>query len=460
MSAPDVAAAATAAAAFRPYRLATRLALLFSGLASLILVLLGFYLSSQLQHAMQAYDRLELGERLAALTEQVRQPTADSKGALSQALAQHTFGRPRMLMWVMVDGAPLAATTAQQPPVQSGQSTLTDAAGEPLYLIVERRPAALADGRPAELVAAVDHDMPQSYTRRFVLNLVAGFAVAIVLIALLAGFSAWLATAPLRAVARQAGRIDPTQLHHRLADTGLPLEIVPLVRAFNGALDRVEEGYRRLETFNADIAHELRTPLQNMIGQAEVALSRARSASEYAEVLRSLLEEADHLRRMAADMLFITSADGGALETEPIDIAKEFELVLGYFEASADERGLRLQSQGTGSLVANRGLVRRALTNLVDNALKYGAAGSTVVVQAFEEDGALALAVRNQGSDIPAPLLPRLFDRFVRGELSRAGEGGAGLGLAIVRTIMQRHGGSVGVTSLDGRTEFKLRFPR
>jgi two-component system heavy metal sensor histidine kinase CusS len=444
----------------RAYRLATRIAALFTALASLILVLLGVYLANQMQHTMQAYDRLELGERLDALEQRVRQPIYDPAAQLSQTLAQQTVGRPRMLLWVMAAGAPLAATTPQAPPTRSGQSTLTDAAGEPLYLIVERRTVRLADGRSAELVAAVDHDMPESYIRRFVAHLVAGFAIAIVLIAMLAGYTAWRATAPVRLVAMQAGRITPRHLQHRLAPAGLPLEILPLVQAFNGALDRVEEGYQRLEAFNADIAHELRTPLQNMIGQAEVALSRPRTASDYREVLQSLLEEADHLRRMAADMLFITTADHTALGVEAINAAQEIDVVMSFFEATAEERALQLERQGHCVFVANRLLVRRALTNLVDNALKYSAPATTVLIRAFDDDGVAALLVRNEGVDIPAQLVPRLFDRFVRAESSRARAGGAGLGLAIVRTIMQRHGGTVSVTSHGGCTEFVLRFPR
>lgn len=443
----------------RAYRLATRIAVLFTALATLILVVLGVYLSSQMQRTMQAYDRLELGERLEALARRAAEPLDDPAAQLARSLTEQTLGRPRMLMWVMVDGATLAATTHQAPPLRSGQSTLTDASGEPLYLIVERRPSRLADGRAAELVAAVDHDMPQSFIRRFVVNLVAGFAVAIVLIAMLAGTTAWRATAPLRLVAQQAHRIDTRNLRHRLGPERLPLEIVPLIEAFNGALERVEEGYQRLEAFNADIAHELRTPLQNMIGLAEVALGRPRPAAAYREVLQSLLEEAEHLRRMAADMLFITTADHAELGVEAIDAAQEIDVVLGFFEATADERGLRLEREGACTVVANRLLVRRALTNLVDNALKYSAPGSTVQVRAFDEAEAAALAVRNQGADIPAPLLPRLFDRFVRAESSRARAGGAGLGLAIVKTIMQRHGGTVGVTSQGGVTEFVIRFP-
>jgi two-component system, OmpR family, heavy metal sensor histidine kinase CusS len=261
--------------------------------------------------------------------------------------------------------------------------------------------------------------------------------------------------------AQQAQRIDPAQLQHRLSAHGLPHEIAPLVQAFNDALDRVEQGYRRLETFNADIAHELRTPLQNMIGQTEVALSRTRDAEAYRDVLQSLLEEADQLRRMTADMLFITSVQAGTVSTELIEARQEVDLVLGFFEASSEERGVRINAEGRVTLRANRGLIRRALTNLVDNALKYSAPGSGVHVQLHDEPGPVPhglIAVRNNGPEIPADLLPHVFDRFVRGEAHRATAGGAGLGLAIVRTIMQLHGGSVSATSSKGQTEFVLRF--
>lgn len=440
--------------------LSTRVAWSFALMTALILACLGAYLNHRMLQTTQAYDRLELNERLDAIAAIVAAAdTADARLALSQALRQQTFGRPRMLMWILVDGVAWASTTPQPPPLRTGPSTLADASGEPLYLVVVRRQAELADGRHAELVAAVDHDMSDAFMRRFYLDLALGFLAAIGLIGGLGWLIVWRAASPLRAAALHARQIDPDQLGRRVPVAGLPREAAPLVEAFNQALDRVEDGYRRLETFNADIAHELRTPLQNMIGQAQVVLSRPRSSDVYVDVLQSLLEEADQLRRMTADMLFITSSAGARLTTEPVDVLSQVTAVLAFFEISAEERGIRLQAAGTAVIEANASLLRRALSNLVDNALKYASPASEVAVDVTIAGQECRVVVANDGPEIPPEQLPRLFDRFWRGQSHRDDSGGAGLGLAIVRTIMQMHGGRVDARSRQGRTAVTLRFP-
>jgi two-component system heavy metal sensor histidine kinase CusS len=451
---------ASAGGAQATYGLSARVALSFALLTSLILVGLGSYLNYRMLQTMQAYDQLELNERLDALAARAVQASADAQGDLTRFMAQQTLGRPRMLLWVVIDGSTWVATTSQAPPERTGPSALVDAHGEPLYLVVARRTARLADGRDAELVAAVDHDMPEAFMRRFYIDLALGFIAATGLIGGLGWLIAWRAVGPLRSIAGHAQRIDPVQLQLRLPLAGLPREVAPLVHAFNQALDRVQDGYRSLENFNADIAHELRTPLQNMIGQAQVALSRPRSAEAYQEVLTSLLEEAEQLRRMASDMLFITSAGGARLQREPIDAVQEVAAVLAFFEASAEERGLVLSHAGAVRVEAHRGLLRRALSNLVDNAVKYAAPGSTVTVRTYATESHGCVAVSNEGARILTAQLTHLFDRFSRGESHRPAAGGAGLGLAIVRTIMQLHGGHVDVSSTEAATEFVLRFPR
>lgn len=269
---------------------------------------------------------------------------------------------------------------------------------------------------------------------------------------------------PVRRMADTAYRISADRLSARLDARQVPSELEQLATAFNAMLARLEDSFTRLAAFSSDLAHELRTPVHNLMGQTQVALSRPRSVEEYRGVLESNLEECERLSRMIADMLFLAKADHAqlALKAEAVDLRAELDKVVEFYQAHAEERELRVVCEGTGSVLADRALVRRAIGNLLSNALKHTPEGGEIRARLSAESGALTLVVSNPGPGIPAPHLARVFDRFYRIDSARgSAEEGSGLGLAIVKSIMELHGGSVHVSSEPGQlTSFTLVFPK
>jgi two-component system heavy metal sensor histidine kinase CusS len=196
--------------------------------------------------------------------------------------------------------------------------------------------------------------------------------------------------------------------------------------------------------------------------QTQVALSGARSNEEYREVLYSSLEEYERMAQMIGDMLYLAQADHGLLKPglAEVDLAAETRGLFEYFEAWAEERGVALALHGSATVLGDRLMLRRALSNLVANAIRHTPPGQGVQVSLGTEAGAATVAVANPGPEIPAQLLSRLFDRFYRIDPSRQRTGdGAGLGLAIVKSIVEAHGGSISVTSEDGKTTFLIKLP-
>jgi two-component system heavy metal sensor histidine kinase CusS len=268
---------------------------------------------------------------------------------------------------------------------------------------------------------------------------------------------------PLHRVAAQAALINPINLAIRLPEHDAPRELQQMVAVFNAMLDRIATGYERLSQFSADLAHEIRTPVGALIGQTQVALNRTRSPGEYQQVLESNLEELNRLRLIVDNILFLAQADHAALEVErtPLAMAEELHGIAEYFEGLADEAGLRFTVQASGSARVNAALCRRAIHNLVVNALRYSAPGSTIRLIGDQADGVSTIAVENDGVPIPAEQLGRLFDRFYRADAARGRPAeSSGLGLAIVKAIMDLHGGEARVScSPSGTIRFSLHFP-
>ncbi|MDB5872534.1 MAG: hypothetical protein JWQ07_1976 [Ramlibacter sp.] len=260
---------------------------------------------------------------------------------------------------------------------------------------------------------------------------------------------------PLRDLSDEAAGIEPGALSRRLAAHQGSSELIPLVESFNHALDRVEDAYRRLEGFSADVAHELRTPLAVLISGAEVTLSRERPAPELQDALSSQLEELRAFAAMVNDMLFLAQADRGALAQNLVGVSLREEAlgVADYMEALVADSGRRLQVEGDSQARVNPALVRRALVNLVANALRHAPEGETVVVRLDRTDQGARVSVCNPGPPIPDEVRARMFDRFWRGEASRARSTERyGLGLAIVRAVARMHGGEAFADSRAGVT--------
>lgn len=317
------------------------------------------------------------------------------------------------------------------------------------------------DGRA--LTAAIVLDI--SHHLHFIDAFKRGVAIAMTLAALLTAGLGWLAVhsglLPLRRMTDLATSLSANRLDQRLPETGLPPEIRVLAVAFNAMLDRLEDSFRRLSEFSSDIAHELRTPVSNLLTQTQVALSRPRTAAEYREVLQSSVEEYERLARMIGDMLFLAKADNKllALDLENVDLGEEAGKLVEFYGILAEEQNTRLEVAGSATTTGDRLMLRRALSNLLSNAIRHSPAGSTVTIKLANDSTNATMAVENPGS-IPAEHLPRLFDRFYTGDPARrAGGEGVGLGLAIVRSIVEAHGGKISAMSEEGVTRFAVYLP-
>ncbi len=270
---------------------------------------------------------------------------------------------------------------------------------------------------------------------------------------------------PLRHLVAQTAGLVAARAGQRLDGSAQPTELQPLIAQFNELLDRVSAAYARMEAFNADAAHELNTPLANLVSSCELALRRSRGEAELQDTLASNLEELRRLAGIVADMLFLAQADRGvAARSEHLpSLAALAEGVLEFHEAAFLEAGLAGGVQGDAGAVADARLLRRALSNLLGNATRHAAPGSLVQVRigaAPGRGGWVSLSVSNTGQGIDAHHLPRIFDRFYRADSARHhADRNHGLGLSIVAAIARMHGGEAFAESRGACVEVGLRWP-
>lgn len=268
---------------------------------------------------------------------------------------------------------------------------------------------------------------------------------------------------PLKTMAAQASTISAHSLSTRLTTDNAPPELHALASALNDMLSRLDEGFSRVWRFTVDLAHDLRTPLGNLRGANEVALTRPRSTAEYQALLGSNIEECDRVSRMIESVLFLARADSPqfALQRTAFDVGEELQRIADYFEGVAADIGVDIRIDGTARLVADRELFRRAVSNLLSNALRYTPPQATIVLRVGSDQGMVSVAVENPGQGIPPEHIEKLFDRFYRVDPSRSDSAhSAGLGLSIVKSIMELHGGRVAAESTPGGlTRFALWFP-
>jgi two-component system, OmpR family, heavy metal sensor histidine kinase CusS len=271
---------------------------------------------------------------------------------------------------------------------------------------------------------------------------------------------------PVEEMATTARHISSTNLRERILPEGYPFELATLAGTFNQMLDRLEESFERISRFSADIAHDLRTPVNNIRGEAEVALARARSAGEYRDTIESCLEEAVRLSELIGDLLFLARAESplSHLRRERVDVGELLGVVREYYEASAADSGVSFTTTVADKPVVaelDRTLLQRAVGNLVSNALAHTPSGGAVILGANADSSTVRIEVSDTGIGIPAEALPRVFDRFFRVDSSRSkSSGGTGLGLAIVKSITLLHGGNVEISSQPGQgTRVTLHMP-
>lgn len=306
---------------------------------------------------------------------------------------------------------------------------------------------------------SAEEDLIEDFSRKAAAALLLGT----ILSSFLAATIAHRALRPLAQVAQVARAMDVARLAEPL-DVGIwPAELAEVGAAFTEMQQRLSASFNHLSQFSADLAHELRTPISNAMGEAEVALSRARTADDYREVIASLHEELGRLARMADALLFLDRSEKGAaaLNRSTFDGRAESLAVAEYHALAAEEKQIELSVDGAATVFADRDLFRRALSNLMANAIHYTPGPGSVTVTLYESSDHAEVRVRDTGAGIAAKNQAQIFDRFFRVDPARSGyAGGSGLGLAIVKSIVELHGGSVTVASTPGEGAlFTLTFP-
>lgn len=341
-------------------------------------------------------------------------------------------------------------------------AALTWSAANKASLRALRGTGPVADGQPLRYYLSMDRRHDTGLLQGFVNATLLGLPVLLALVALGAWLIARTGLAPLLRFNRLAASIGTESLSQRVSSAGLPRELADLANDFNGMLERIDVGYRRLHEFSGDLAHEMRTPVATLLGRTQVALSQTRTAAQLQEVLEGNVEELERIARLIADMLFIASAEhqSSPPQREAVNLRQEAQRVADYLSLLAEAHGIGVEVTGEATVTADRLLVQRAITNLVSNAVRHAHPQSVVRIAIAGQSPNVRLSVSNHGAGIPEDQLERIFDRFYRIDPARARrDGGAGLGLAIVRSIMTSHGGRVEASSRPGGdTIFTLVF--
>ena len=452
--------------------LTARLTVLFTLVAASVLLGLGVLVAWATARHFVELDRIFLDDKVHLVEKLVAE--AASPAALTGALDDMLDSHKGLFVQVWLGGDLIYGQQALT------QNLLADSlapdslmewthAGQALRGIVESLPlpptsplASTADRRTLQVLVALD----TAHHTHFLADLRKTLAAYLLVATLVSGVLGWWAArrglAPLKAMRDRATAVTSHTLQERMPVASVPVEFAELAASLNGMLDRLQQDFQRLMDFSSDLAHELRTPLSNLLTQTQVALAQRRSADEYRDILASNAEEFERLARMVSDMLFLAKTENGIdlPHRERIQLHQEVLALFDLYEAVADEKHIRLVLEGQAEMEGDRLMMRRAISNLLSNALRHADAGSDVAVQVASNGGAVTLAVSNQGLPIAPEDIPRLFDRFYRADRSRAhpASEGAGLGLAITKAIVSSHGGAIDAQSHAGQTRFTMLF--
>jgi two-component system heavy metal sensor histidine kinase CusS len=318
-----------------------------------------------------------------------------------------------------------------------------------------------ANGQRYTVQVAQDRSGDEGFMREFGTLLVVVLAVGILASTVIGLTVTKRGLRPVTEMTRSLRRIGPERLHERIPPEGWPRELRPLAVAFDDMLDRLEDSFTRLSQFSADLAHELRTPIANIRGEGEVALTRVRTPDEYRQVIESSVGECERLSAIVDNLLFLARAEAaeGHLQRTLFNGRAAVEKIAAFYEPIAEEHQTTVMCTGEGDIFADPLLFGRALSNLVENALRFTPVGGTIQISIVAGAAHSQISVKDTGCGIAAEHLPRVFDRFYRIDSSRSSRG-SGLGLALVKSIMDLHGGAAAVESEVGRgTTVILTFP-
>ena len=457
--------------------LTLRLTLLFAAASTTVLILIGVAFYFSLGTHFLHEDAIELQGKIELLGNLVRRvETEGDLPALAERLQDALVGHHNLALDLATPDGRVVYSDAAMPALPNELKTRikgdrvdglrmeTIAADGHEYRVVRfELPTKLATSPDLRATLAMNIDHHRLFMAR-VLDTTIVFVMLGIVSAAAAG---WMASraglAPLRGFASLATRTSAERLDARIDVASLPTELVPLGNSFNAMLHRLEASFARLREFSSDLAHELRTPVSALRTQAEVALSRARTDDEYRDVLYSAVEEYDRLTRTVNDMLFLAKSDHGLIvpNTDTVDLRSEVLALFDFYDALVESKHVHLDVSGSATIEGDRLMLRRALSNLLSNAIRHAKPESTVTVELRQSDqDRVTVVVSNMGDLISEEHLPRLFDRFYRVDPARARTTeGAGLGLAITKSIVDAHRGTITASSTNAGTRITMQFP-
>lgn len=465
-----------AAALRAPWPISTTLAILFFGASAAILLAVSGYLYHVLEDKLAVRDRGNLDDYALSIQQILLEGTPNDADWVRKA-EERALGSMRFDMRVLTqDGQTLFESPAMDamqrdfplPAEAPGSNMATvkwkSAAGEAYMLASAWVTQGDADAPQYRLQLALDLTESEAILDSYKHELLLVLCIALLAVALAAAAVVHAALRPLRDFTRAARDVRADSLSVRIGARRWPTELLGLSNAFDQMLARLEDSFTRLSRYSSDLAHEFRSPMQNLIASTTVALSRTRSIEDYQLLLDASLHEYERVSRMVEHMLFIARSENAETRLQGVWVSskEQFDVLFDYFGIAAEEAGVTFQIRGTARIWTDPELLRQAVSNLLSNALAHTPVHGVISLSARNDpDGAAYIDVENSGQGIAAEHLPKLFDRFYRADSARPCQGaGTGLGLAIVQTILRLHGGEVSVSSAAGQgATFTLRFP-
>ncbi len=457
--------------------LAARMTLWYAFSAFVLVLTASGFLYSALSNALDHENEGMLNQKLQSLNMRMRGPTCDLND-LQEFVGEIPMWYRDTSFWTRLlddSGRVMAETPGMSQTLprslfdgnfpKDHTAAVYSREGRPFR--VTSAPGDWPEKKPDHLTIqmAIDTSSDEMVLSKFRRKLFRALGFSLLACSLMGYWIAHRGIRPVRKMAKTAARISSSTLYERLERSGLPSELSDLAATFNEMLDRLEDSFDRLSRFSSDIAHELRTPIQNLRGEAEVILSKDREPGEYREILGSALEEYQRLSNLIDRLLFLARAENPQtqIQREELNMKKELGLLQDFYGLSAGESDITLRSEAPEGLrvYLDRSLFQRAVGNLVENALKYTPPGGLVLFKASNGDGKTRVVVADTGKGLTPDQISKVFDRFYRVDSSRTGSsGGAGLGLAIVKSIMDLHGGTVEIKSEPSQgTTVTLIFP-
>lgn len=445
-----------------------RIAILFSFSTVIILMIMGLVIHQLVMHHFETQDRTQLEGKIQLvenLLEQNHHNPSELKLYLKDALVGHhdlivQIERPSGQ--IIFSSSPTALKSKTLVKSKHGPWLEWKVQNKIYHGLIYKKSFDQNSAIPsAQIIVGIDTSEHLHFLNDFRRQLLYIGVIGTICLMLLGWFAAWRGLRPVQNMAKVAEGISAQHLSERLEVDNTPTELKSLAIAFNDMLDRLETAVGKLSDFSSDLAHEIRTPINNLMTQTQVCLSRSRDISTYQEILFSNLEEFERLARMVSDMLFLAKAEHGLhrADLQQVNLVKEVSALFDFYDAIAAEKGMSLKRTGQGYVEGDPSMLRRALSNLLSNAIKYGKSDSIIKIKCQQNSDTTELTIENESSPLSQEQLTRLFDRFYRTDASRQRvEEGTGLGLAITKSILDVHGATIQANYENGHITFKIIF--